>query len=159
MIPNPKSLALPLAGLILLAACSDTPRTPPPAKPISDDAATDACAMRLHDLCGPMLLYFAAKHRLPLTLQELEPYAFGPTPLLFTCPESGLPYQYASDGLTRDGDPWRLLVFDAKAVHHGMRWGIVGLPESGTHPADLRVVQLTESVYQEYVRSAPADGP
>jgi hypothetical protein len=138
-----------LALVVMLAAgCNGSTKraaasAPPRAAPISN---TDPCANRLHDLCGPLLLYYAVHHRLPPTLKDLaDEYDVGD----LTCPVSHLPYVYDLAG-KRGSDPrMRVIIYDATPVHSGFRWG-VGLEEAEEGVAPVaKVVALPASAFKK----------
>ena len=105
---------------------------------------TDPCAERLHALCGPLLLYYAVNKRLPGNLEELQSVA-GPDPdVSFTCPASGADYVYDPAGLTRPGQPGRIILYDAEPSHAGMRWAVVIEEHGGAQPLITRVVGVAE---------------
>ena len=78
------------------AAPHATVRPPPPQKRPTTPAAAartpgaadDACAARLHDLSGLLLLYFVTNHRLPEKLEDLAPLADPDMEFGTTCPAS-----------------------------------------------------------------------
>ena len=83
----------------------------------------DACAERLHDLSGRLLLHYSLHRRLPPTLEALE--TFDPEkPVPFVCPVSGEPYVYRPEGFQVPDRPGRLVLYDAAPCHSGMRWGV-----------------------------------
>src|SRR5947209_4106671 len=56
-------------------------------------ASADPCAARLHDLCEPLLLYYAMHgKRLPERLEELKAFSDFDKPIELACPTSGQPY-------------------------------------------------------------------
>ena len=61
-------------------------------------ANTDPCAMRLHDVCGPLLLYYATNRALPAKLEQLSEVSGFESVKNFTCPASGKPYVYNPAG-------------------------------------------------------------
>lgn len=86
---------------------------------------TDPCAMRLHDLCGALLLYsFEHNGALPARLEELSASPSG-EPLAFACPVSHRPYVYAEDGIRILDSRKRVIVYDAAPSHAGVRWAVV----------------------------------
>jgi hypothetical protein len=118
--PSPSLLAL--ACCIGLAALATGCRTATPAvrRP---SVEADACAERLHNICGRLLLHYALHRRLPPTLEALE--ALDPEqPVPLVCPESEKPYVYRPKGLQVPGRPGRLVLHDATPCHSGMRWGV-----------------------------------
>jgi hypothetical protein len=129
-------------------------------------ASADPCAARLHDLCEPLLLYYATHgKRLPQRLEEVKAFSDFDKPIELTCPTSGQPYTYNPTGLvttvpapagTVEAEPTRLIVYDSTPAHNGSRKGIVvRAPSSGQAPT-LYEVTLTEPQFQTYV---PATEP
>ena len=111
-----------LACCIGLAALAAGCRTAAPAAR-RPSVEADACAERLHDLSGRLLLHYSLHRRLPETLEALAtPGPEQPVPLV--CPVSGKPYVYRPEGLQVPGRPGRLVLYDAAACHSGMRWGV-----------------------------------
>jgi hypothetical protein len=127
-------------------------------------AAADPCAARLHNLCEPLLLYYATHgKRLPAQLEELKAFADIDTPVELACPTSGQPYTYNPIGLvttvtagTAAAQSTRLIVYDSAPAHNGSRKAIViGAPLPGQAPP-LYTVTLTEAQFQTYL---PATEP
>src|SRR5213080_3604285 len=110
-----------LCLLLLVAGCS-APATRKPAPALYSN--TDPCAIRLHEFCAPLLLYFATNHQLPpdvATLKSIPGFAdAGP----FECPLSHQPYLYDPNGLPAPDPNARVIIYDATPVHNGMRWTI-----------------------------------
>ena len=87
---------------------------------------TDACATRLHELCGPLLFFYGTHHRLPNNLKELsDEMDVGD----LTCPVSHLPYVYDPEGKRGTDPKMHIVIYDATPAHSGIRWGI-GLVEA-----------------------------
>src|SRR5262245_21737862 len=104
------SLAISVALLWTLGGCisSTESRTKSPTDSrLRQSGAlsnTDPCAMRLHDISGAILFYYASHHQLPPTLAELRAMP-GFDQLEFICPESNLAYVYAPGGLPAPNQP------------------------------------------------------
>lgn len=132
------------------------PRAAGPVAPLSPDA--DACARRMHDLCGALLIYHLRHGRLPDTLAALPPPP-GTAPadhaaaLHLTCPESGQPYVYLPQGMHLPERQQWIIVHDPLPSHPGYRWAIRldaassarGRAESGA--LVLKVVAVPESAF------------
>jgi hypothetical protein len=84
---------------------------------------TDPCAMRLHDLCAPLLLFYARYQQLPTKIDELSQVPGVTVPELI-CPASNQPYVYNPHGPSGREAGTRLILYDASPVHAGHRWGI-----------------------------------
>ena len=110
--------------------------------------ASDPCAQRLHDLCGPLLFYYALNRRMPERLEDLRDIG-GPDPdIEFTCPASGKTYVYDAQGLPRRGQPGVLVLYDAEPSHSGMRWAVaVEEPKPG-QPLIPHVVAEPEATFR-----------
>ncbi len=142
-----------LVGLTLLCGCaSPAPTTindKPPARPdrIDPISNTDPCAMRLHDICGGLLLYFAKHGDLPQQLTDMHdiPGLAGESP--FICPVSGQPYTYNPAGLLAPERQERIIVYDARPSHSNMRWAVRIQEPAPGQPLVARVVALPESFF------------
>jgi hypothetical protein len=109
--------------------------------PISN---TDACATRLHDLCEPLLLYYATRHEIPARLEDLRQVA-GFSELDLRCPVSRLPYIYNPVGIQSGDDQPRLVIYDAAPSHSGMRWAIAIVePKDPANALVAKVVAVPE---------------
>ena len=111
--------AVALAIALAAAGCRTT--APEDRRP---SVRMDACAERLHDACGQLLLYYSLHQRLPETLDALATLG-APAPLPLVCPVSGKPYVYRPEGLAVPAQPGRLVLYDAEPSHSGMRWGVL----------------------------------
>ena len=108
---------------------------------------TSPCADRLHDICGELLLYYAAHGALPPTLDELCPAA-GPEAASRVCPASGKPYVYDPAGLTAPGRAGRLVLYDPDPSHAGMRWGAFLDAGGPAKTPAMRVILLSEGAFR-----------
>jgi hypothetical protein len=124
----------------------EPPQTQPDARadavaPISN---TDACASRLHDLCEPLLLYYATRHEIPPRLEDLRQMP-GFSELDLRCPVSRLPYIYNPVGIQTGDDQPRLVIYDAAPSHSGMRWAIAIVePKDPANALVAKVVAVPE---------------
>jgi hypothetical protein len=84
---------------------------------------TDPCAMRLHDTCAPLLLYFGRYQQLPEKIDELSQVPGVDVPPL-VCPVSGEKYVYNPHGPAGTDKGTRIILYDATPAHAGRRWGI-----------------------------------
>jgi hypothetical protein len=114
--------------------------------PISN---TDPCATRLHDLCGPLLMYYRMHQALPQRLAELkEMPAFG-AEVELTCPVSKQPYVYNAFGLPSQDKSERVIIYDATPAHSGFRWAVSIIePQAANAPLITKVIALPESQFQ-----------
>jgi hypothetical protein len=138
-----------LAGALLvamIAAGCQTAATPNR----QPSAAIDPCADRLHDICGDLLLYYAARGKLPDRIEDIR--GADTTPLI--CPVSGRPYLYNPGGLLIPGLEGRLVLYDPLPFHSGLRWGIMAEPGGEGEPLALRVVPLLDKVVLTAERAA-----
>jgi hypothetical protein len=149
-------LALSLLALALGCANNGSARsarnkpTPSPAPapagqpPISN---TDPCAMRLHDICGGLLLYYLQNQDLPASLTELSKFPGVDEGLEFVCPESKKPYVYIPQGIFLPEKNAYIVLYDPEPVHAGYRWAVqVQAPEPGK-PLVTRVIAQPERFF------------
>lgn len=144
-----KYLIVLVSAIALLSSCS-SPSPQPRARAAgkggvaleSPDLNTDPCATRMHDICGPLLLYFASNKRLPASLDELKGTpGFGDLGN-FVCPVSKKPYVYVPQTVIVPGVQGDVILYDPLPVHDGFRWAITALPPQGGGPLVLKVVAL-----------------
>ena len=140
-----------LVAAILLSGCKsarpDQPSQAPATRSASasDSSNIDPCATRLHDLCGPLLLYYSINHRLPPTLAELQKMAGFEQQVKLTCPISDKPYAYNPVGVGIQGQDARVIIYDSGKTHAGMRWAIGIIEPQGDEALVAKVVALPES--------------
>jgi hypothetical protein len=104
--------------------------------------------MRLHDICGPLLLYYATNHHLPANLEELRQVPGFTLTEPFTCPVSQKPYVYNPIGVQTVGQPERIILHDPAPSHSGMRWAVSIIePQRESDPLVTKVVGLPESYF------------
>jgi hypothetical protein len=117
----------------------------------------DPCAERLHDLSGRLLLYYSQHGRLPAALDALPPLdPASPTPPV--CPASGRPYVYAPAGVRVPDQPGRLVLYDAQAIHAGMRWGVFVDEAPDSARLTARVILVPEDAFRA-AAGAPSVAP
>ena len=134
----------------------NTPRRDPATRRPPQSLATDACATRLQDLGGALLLYYATNRRLPDKLEDLAAApgaAAGAADV--TCPASGRSYVYVpGGGLTAKGKGRLLVLYDPTPVHGGLRWGLFISPPSGAEPLATWVTPMSEELFRGYTAGA-----
>ena len=117
----------------------------------------DPCPKRLHDLCGPLLLYYAINQRLPESIDELQRVpgfeSVGPN----TCPVSKEPYVYNPKGIRSANISQFAVIYDAAPTHSGYRWAIVVEEPKGNAALQAKVVAWAESRFPK--TSAPTTAP
>ncbi len=145
--------------LVALVLCVATPGCTDPAKPkqTADPAEqlkqpvglsnTDPCAMRMHDICGALLLYYFQHAELPERLQDLTALPGLDAPLEFTCPESKQPYIYESRGIAIPERKSFVIVYDPAPSHSGMRWAILIEQPVPGEPLVTKVIPLAERFF------------
>ena len=135
--PFARQVACAFTTVLLLAGCT----TSAPRKPQSiPNSNTDPCAMRLHEFCAPLLLYFATNHTLPPNVESLNI-----TTEEFVCPVSHKPYIYNPNGLPAPDPGARLIVYDPEPTHQGRRWAISVMEPHGDAPLIAKVIAIPES--------------
>ena len=145
-----RAALLALVSVVGLASgCVAT--KPAPSRPkAADEIAHDPCAERLHDLSGRLLLYYAAKRRLPKRLADL-PAPHGPV----VCPVSGNRYIYDPEGVVLPERPGRLVLYDPAPSHLGGRWGISLIKSAPGAPLTTRVIWVKEAVLRSALSHPP----
>lgn len=150
--PVAAGLIASLSGCALALAVCGCPATPPrpepPATGQRPSTLVDPCAERLHDVCGQLLVYFNRHRKLPASLTELKGARTQPAAPL-VCPVSQLPYRYQPGGLEIPGQAGKLLLYDAKPCHTGMRWGIFVRPSKAGALLSTRVILLPDKAVVE----------
>ncbi|MGN6724818.1 MAG: hypothetical protein ACTHLZ_02785 [Tepidisphaeraceae bacterium] len=107
----------------------------------------DPGAMRLQDISGALLMYFALHRKLPAQLDDLKPLAEGDAPLNFTSPRSGKPYLYTPNGIILQDLNQRMIVYDPAPGPYGYREAItIDEPIVG-QPLVAKVVAVPESFF------------
>jgi len=147
-------MTLPI-GLILLvvAGCSNSKGKSPTSSSSNGATApitnTDACAMRLHDISGALLMYYQKHHRLPDRLDELRTLTDFPDLPEFTCPVSRQPYIYVPTGISSPDPAARIVLYDATPAHDHHRWAVSIIePDSINAPLVTKVIALPASGFR-----------
>ena len=111
--------------------------------------------LRLHDISGQMLWFWAVNHRLPEMLDELRTTADPGTNVDYTCPVTHKQYGYAPGGWQALNQPRRLVVYDSVPNPDGSRWAIlIGEPKAA-QPLATWVVKLPEMMFRSYLPPVP----
>jgi hypothetical protein len=138
-----RMLVAPAAAWLVVAALAGGCQTPPP-QTQRPPVQFDACAERLHDLCGQFLLYYSAHRKLPPTVADLAAAgSLSSAPPV--CPVSRRPYVYNPSGLTVPGRKGRVVLYDAEPCHSGMRWGVLVDTPAGGGLITANVILLSEN--------------
>ena len=162
--------------LAVLAGCAPHPRQGRNAGAARNDGATqrgartspapaslaraeDACAGRLHDICGLLLEYYALNRQFPERLEDLAPLAEAESEFVPACPVSGLEYVYVPGGLGAAGTGQRLIIYEQTPAHNGLRWVVVGAPAEGDLPPSTRVIPFSEERFRKYFGTGGAPAP
>ncbi|MFT3787649.1 MAG: hypothetical protein QM770_16025 [Tepidisphaeraceae bacterium] len=107
---------------------------------------TDPCAMRLHDVCGALLLYYFTHNELPEKLSDLNAIP-GEAPVELTCPVTKTPYIYTPNGIQIPERKSFIIIYDPSPAHAGMRWAVsIEQPVPG-QPLVTKVVPLAERFF------------
>ena len=138
---SPKLLSL----VCLIGLASSCQRVTEPELVRRPSVKKDACAERLHDVCGHMLLYYAIHRKLPPMLSALTSNGGLPLPP-FVCPASGRPYVYDPSGVPIANLPGRLVLYDPEPSHSGMQWGIFVSTSADEPNITARVILVDQKV-------------
>jgi len=146
------------AAVALAALATGCQNPTPPPEVRRPSLQQDACAERLHDLCGRLLLHYSLHQRLPDTLEALPPLdPANPTPTV--CPVSGEPYVYKPEGLRIPGQPGLLVLYDPQPSHAGMRWGVFVDKVSGGNRLTARVLLVADDAVRSAEPPSPSSAP
>jgi hypothetical protein len=121
---------------------AQTQKTPTNTAPIE---TVDACANRLHDISGLLLMYSLNHPNLPAKLDELRSEPGFEDVKEFSCPVSREMYIYNPDGIPYESG--LLVVYDATPAHSGMRWAIWISRAIGNQPMQTKVIAVKDSVF------------
>jgi hypothetical protein len=105
--------------------------------------------MRLHDVCGPLLLYYATNRALPAKLEQLSEVPGFADVKDFTCPASGKPYVYNPAGIPTPDRAMRLIIYDAVPAHGNVRWAVSIPATPGEGPLVAKVVAVPASRFSQ----------
>ncbi len=162
MKPIPHRLALLLTLVVLLAGCESTTKTAPHNPYANADlnqnltpdqlADSDPCSMRLHDIAGLLLIYYAKHSELPQDLDQLQTVADATDSLDFTCPDTHQPYAYVSGGIRSPSINRQIILYDAVPHPNGVRWCIFLSPATLHHGASpvMDVLPVAETTFQTF---------
>ena len=103
--------------------------------------ATDPCAMRLHDVSGPLLLYYGLNLHMPESLEQLRTLPGADPSLSFACPVSGKPYVYAPNGVAVPNQKGFAVLYDPEPSHSNHHWAVM-VEEQPDKPLLTRVVAV-----------------
>ena len=121
--------------------------------PLSEQAAlsnTDPCALRLHDFCGPLLIYFGQNHDIPTDTDELKQIPGFADAGPFECPLSHKPYVYNPQGVATSNPALRMILYDPEPSHRGMRWAVaIQAPKEG-QPLVAKVIAVPEAQFPKH---------
>ena len=153
-------LFLGLVGLTLVGGCGDksvatsSSNGPVLARPSERSGTkqipvsnTDPCAMRLHDLCAPLLLYYGENHSLPPRLDDLRQVPGFADQVVLTCPTTNRPYVYNPVGVVNPNQAERVIIYDAEPHSGGIRWAIAIIEPKGNEALTTKVIGLQESQF------------
>jgi hypothetical protein len=128
----------------------------PAARPEQIESAihSDPCSLRLQDISGALLEYFAIHNRLPAALAVLNGLPDLDHPLTFACPGSNKPFVYVPTGLISPTDPQQIVLYDPAVDRSGLRWVIRLRRPRGGETAAAFVEHMPQSVFQTFAPRA-----
>ena len=152
-MPMNEQLCLVIAAILISSMLGCASKPPPrAAQARSHQSAisnTDPCATRLHDICGPLLFFYATNHKLPGSLDELRKIQ-GFEDVEYVCPVTGLAYIYVPDGIPAPNQPGaKIVLYDAAPSAQGLRWAvsIIEPPTRGAGALITKVIAVPESYF------------
>jgi hypothetical protein len=104
--------------------------------------------MRMHDLCAPLLLYYARYQTLPAQIDELGQVPGVSVPEL-ACPVSNQKYVYNLHGPTGPDAGTRIILYDAAPSHGGRRWGVAVRDATPGQALVAKVVVVPDSIFKQ----------
>jgi hypothetical protein len=110
----------------------------------------EACAERLHELGGQLVLYHARHGELPAKLEALASdvtHGVGATPdgTPLTCPLCGKPYVYDPRGVRLANWSGWMILYDPQPCHGGMRLALLAEALEPAKPLVVRVLAVSEN--------------
>jgi len=122
-------------------------RTRPPSETGSPDANTDPCATALHDLAGPILLYYQLNQKLPPTLEAIKQSPAFEESMTLVCPLSKQPYTYDPEGIPAGGNKGKIILYDSAPSHNNRRWALSIIEPTDDRALITKVISLPESTF------------
>lgn len=127
----------------------------PPLSNMSPDQVVNSgpTAMRLQDIEGVMLQFYALNRRLPNSLEELKPLEDPGTPAdFFDSPTTHAPFTYSRIGLGQPNNSKRMILYESVPNRSGQRWCILMPPLTNDRSGavSMEVVQLPEVVFRQF---------
>ncbi len=116
---------------------------------------SDPCPTRLHDICGPLLIYLTTNYRLPDHLDELRQLPGSQSIGEFVCATSKQPYVYNPAGIIGANVAQRAVIYDAAPTHSGYRWAIVIKEATPNAPFIAEVVAWPEGRFPKSTPTSP----
>ena len=147
-----------IAVLLIVAAAGCAGNKPRAATanakvPVAPITNLDACAMRLHDISGALLMYYQKYHRLPEKLDELRQLPEFPDLPEFACPVSKQAYVYIPTGISSPQEGSRIVLHDATPAHDHHRWAVsITEPTTPGMPLVSKVIALPASGFRVTAR-------
>lgn len=137
--------------LLLVGGCQTVANRPAGLAASSEQPIVDPCAMRLHDIGGAILMYYALNRRMPMELKEASLLSQSGDALKLTCPVSGRPYVYNPTGLQIPGTNKRVIVYDAAPVHDGHRNCLIMPMPRRNQGMSTDVKSVPEAVFETFI--------
>jgi hypothetical protein len=151
--------ALPVNQITYLSPTGQAVDAPMPAPPTAGQMSadqivdSDPAAVRLQDIEGLLLEFYALNRRLPTSLEEARSLADADAPAdLFVSPDTHTPFTYTAAGLGSASNSKRIILYESVSHAGGQRWCILMPPPAAASPgsASMEVISLPESVFGRY---------
>lgn len=137
----------------LNVGCNANPKPsatkPPVGKPQTSDMAIvandDPSAIKMHDLEGAILMYYALNKVLPPKIEDALPLA--DVPLDLNVPGTSQQYVYTREGIILQDQEARLILYEPAPLHQGYRLAIRVNDPKAFQPLVMHIIPVPESFF------------
>jgi hypothetical protein len=157
------ALLLACCAIGLNIGCNANPKAaagkPPVGKPQVADSAIvandDPSAIKMHDIEGAILMYYAINKVLPPKIEDALPLA--DVPLDMNVPGTSQQYVYTREGIILQDQEARLIVYEPAPLHKGHRLAIRVNDPKAFQPLVMHIIPVPESFFLLHPPEKPDD--